>query len=459
MNPSRLVALWAVLAACSSAAHSGSPTTLADGGSEARAGVDAPVCTAGDVWCGGLCVQESVAACGVDCNVCGQPAASHGMADCTDGQCAHACQGGYTPCGRSGCCGAATDGDMLAVAVGGSTSCGITVAGAVSCWGDGSYGTLGNGAVQVNSTTPVGVNGLGSQAASLSVGDRHACAVTTGGTLSCWGDDQEGQLGDGGRTPRSDPVSPFGLVAVVARVAAGATHTCAVTTTGAAKCWGDNSYGQLGNGTTSASLTPSDVQGLAAGVVAIAAGRGFTCALETAGNVKCWGDGGTGQLGGQASSSKPVDIALGSTAKAVAAGARHACALTTAGALLCWGADDVNQLGDGGSVTPRTRPVQVPGAGAFGSVSAGGDETCAVDQAGAVRCWGADPVGDVGPGPAGPAVVPSLKGGVASVAVVAGHACAVMLGGAPKCWGANATGQLGDGTTIDSWVPVDVEGI
>jgi hypothetical protein len=96
---------------------------------------------------------------------------------------------------------------------------------------------------------------------------------------------------------------------------------------------------------------------------------------------------------------------------------------------------------------------------AVAAISSGGDETCVVDGTGGVECWGADPVGDLGMGPAGPAFVPSLASRVASVGVVAGHACAVTTGGAPKCWGANVAGELGDGTTIDSWVPVDVRGL
>jgi hypothetical protein len=99
------------------------------------------------------------------------------------------------------------------------------------------------------------------------------------------------------------------------------------------------------------------------------------------------------------------------------------------------------------------------GAGVFAAVSAGGDETCALDASGVVQCWGIDPVGDGAPGPADPSIVPSLSGGVASIGVVAGHACAVMTAGAAKCWGSNGAGELGDGTTIGSWVPVDVQGI
>jgi hypothetical protein len=93
------------------------------------------------------------------------------------------------------------------------------------------------------------------------------------------------------------------------------------------------------------------------------------------------------------------------------------------------------------------------------AIAAGGNESCALDGAGAVHCWGEDPVGDVGNGPAPPGIVPSLTGGIGHVAVVTGHACAVTTGGAPKCWGTNESGDLGDGTITPSWAPIDVTGI
>ena len=106
----------------------------------------------------------------------------------------------------------------------------------------------------------------------------------------------------------------------------------------------------------------------------------------------------------------------------------------------------------------RATPVQVPTLSDVTALTAGGNESCALDSAGAVHCWGSDPVGDVGAGPAGPAVIASLSG-AASVGAVAGHACAVTSGGAPKCWGTNASGDLGDGTMVSSWAPIDVTGI
>jgi alpha-tubulin suppressor-like RCC1 family protein len=456
-NASLLLAAVA-LASCSSA----SPSRVdppGDAGGEATAREDGQACGTGNVSCGGVCTVESANACGPACSVCEQPAPSHGLADCVDGTCSHVCEIGYTACGTAGCCGGNTEGDVMAIAAGGGSSCGLTRVGAARCWGDGSYGTLGNGMLQARASTPVAVNGLGANLVMLSLGDGHACAVSSAGALACWGDDRDGQLGDGARQPRSDPYTPSGMSSGVASVAAGASHTCVVTTAGGAKCWGNNASGQLGNGTLTGGLSITDVVGLTSGVVALAAGTSFTCALLQTGAASCWGDGTYGQLGGPASSGKPVAIALGSPAKAIAAGSRHACAVTSDGRALCWGANTANQLGLAGGGATSAAPNAVPGVAGAVAIAAGGDGTCVLDAAGAVTCWGADLVGDLGAGPAGPSVVPSLASGIASLGVGAGHACAVTTGGAPKCWGSNSVGQLGDGTTVDSWVPVDVRGL
>jgi alpha-tubulin suppressor-like RCC1 family protein len=122
------------------------------------------------------------------------------------------------------------------------------------------------------------------------------------------------------------------------------------------------------------------------------------------------------------------------------------------------GANDQGQLGSmQGQMSAK--PVTVPGLTGAVAIAAGGNESCAIDGAGAVHCWGADPVGDSGSGPALPGVVPSLTSGIAHITAVTGHACAVTTGGAPKCWGTNEYGDLGDSTTTPSWVPIDVRGI
>jgi len=435
----------------------------ADGGHDAlaeAASLDGGACPASnDVFCNGFCQPESVNACGARCAVCPQPASSHGQSACADGTCQFHCDGGYASCGNQSCCGAQTTGDVLALAVGGDTTCGLTTAGAVSCWGDGAYGALANGSTGGRSLVPLPCAQLAFGVTAVALGGHHGCALRNTGEVLCWGDDEQGQLGDGLNIPTSTPHPPQGLVTTVAHVATGGSHTCVVTTGGAAYCWGDNTSGQLGSSSASSqSSAPVAVTGLASGVSAIAAGGAFTCALLGTGQLVCWGDGSRGQLGGSTSSNAPVAVPLPAPVKAIAAGANHACALAQSGSVLCWGADDKNQLGSS-KASAHPAPLTVPGLAGITAIAAGGDETCAVNAVGAVSCWGQDPLGDVVPAPAGPGVVPSLAGGAASIGVTGGHACAVTVGGAPKCWGTNANGNLGDGTTTASWVPIDVTGI
>jgi alpha-tubulin suppressor-like RCC1 family protein len=142
----------------------------------------------------------------------------------------------------------------------------------------------------------------------ISAGVHHTCAVTSTGGVKCWGPNAKGQLGNNSTTNSPVPVDVTGLSSGVVAVAAGYYHTCAVTSTGGVKCWGYNAKGQLGNNSTTDSLVPVDVTGLSSGVVAVAAGDNHTCAVTSTGGVKCWGNNAYSQLGNNSTTYSPVPV-------------------------------------------------------------------------------------------------------------------------------------------------------
>jgi len=301
---------------------------------------------------------------------------------------------------------------------------------------------------------------------AISSGYSHTCALTSAGGVKCWGNGGAGQLGNNIYADSNVPVNVLGLSSGVASVGTGFWHTCAVTTSGGAKCWGSNNEGMLGNGTTTTSPAPVDVVGLASGVSAIAGGDRFSCALMTAGGVKCWGENGWGfgQLGNnraQGEADSPVDVTgLTSGVAAIAVGSRHACAVTTSGGVKCWGNNYYGQLGDG-TTTDRYVPVDVSGlTSGVSAIAAGQEYTCALTTVGGVKCWGRDNGGVLGDGNGGDSLVPvavtRLGGGVAAISAGSYSMCALMVSGGIKCWGGGGNGNLGDNTTLDRGTPVDV---
>lgn len=321
---------------------------------------------------------------------------------------------------------------------------------------------------------PVSANPLTGMTA-VTAGSSHTCAVSEEGAMKCWGANHIGQLGDGTILERTRPVDVAGLPSGVAAIAAGGSHTCALTTDGDLQCWGANFYGQLGNGTSGRDpqSTPVPVLGLDGGAKAVAAGDMHTCAVTAAGGVRCWGLNDSGQLGAATSeacefypppvpcSSVPIDVdGLSSDVIAVAAGTVHACALTSAGAVRCWGDNRSGQLGDG-TTTNRPAPVAVAGLGSgVVAITAGGDHTCALTETSGVKCWGSNTAGQLG-APATEECVAfgfahacsttpvDVSGGIQAIDAGAAHTCALTLGSGVVCWGANYDGQLGDGTTTD----------
>ncbi len=353
------------------------------------------------------------------------------------------------------------------VSAGGRDTCASSTSGALKCWGDNNLGQLGANSGVTQSPTPVAVVGSSSGVAAVSVGGYHTCLVTASGGAKCWGNDYYGELGDGrggSGNYASYPIDVIGLASGVLAISAGEDHTCALTSAGGVKCWGFNGDGQLGNGTTQDHDIPVGVVGLARGVVAISAGGHHTCALTTAGGVKCWGSNNAGQLGdgSTTSSSVPVNVSgLSSDVAAISAGLyQHTCALTTSGGVKCWGNNAYGQVGDGTTTTRLTPVFAVGMTSGIDAVDAGGYHTCAVTSGGAATCWGANSAGQIGDGSRlsrhSPVGVSGLASGVTAISAGMWHTCAVLSDGSLRCWGWNGSGQIGDGTTTDRSTPVPV---
>jgi alpha-tubulin suppressor-like RCC1 family protein len=357
--------------------------------------------------------------------------------------------------------------DVAAVTAGLSHTCALNTSGAVLCWGDNTYGQLGTGGRSLGAANPFPrtVNGLAGDVQQIAAGDLHTCALTTDGWVLCWGSNAQGQLGSAAAPTQTAPITVTDLISGVQQIAAGGSHTCALTAAGGVRCWGE------------LSPTPADIPGLSSGVTAITAGYAHTCAV-TAEGVQCWGANDTGQLGDgtTTSSTTPVTVqGLSGNVIALAAGGGpldrftrggHTCALTTGGSVQCWGWNASGQLGDD-TTTNRPAPVTVTGlSSGVTALTAGDMHTCAISgdvAAGtsSLRCWGDNRYGQLGVGSTDdyttPVQVGGFTSGVQAVDAGAAHTCAVTAGGALKCWGRNAAGQLGNFTLgAQALLPVNV---
>jgi alpha-tubulin suppressor-like RCC1 family protein len=393
---------------------------------------------------------------------------------------------------------------FIAIASGGSHTCGAaveTVANSfysVYCWGSNANGQLGDGSSSPRrltpSITPLVVDPA-DELAALSLGAQHSCTAvltrevsflgtTFNPTAYCWGSNSSGQAGVNGQSANS----PTAVGPSIGNPAAGATHTCGVMLTLSSRgdseravCWGDNSRGELGDGTTISRSTPAlvDTSAIGSDVRSIAAGAGFSCAVQGAGAAYCWGRNDVGQLGDGTTTDRlhpvpgvarvsfaPVDPVSGE-ADRIVAGDAHVCVLTLAGAAYCWGGNTSGQLGDGTS-TSRSSAAPVAGGMTFASISAGGSHTCALTADGTAYCWGSNAHGELGTGNAGSfaALPQAVTGGLHFWAIAAGesHTCALLRASGPAnrtayCWGLNDNGQLGDGTTTSRFAPVPVAAI
>ena len=258
-----------------------------------------------------------------------------------------------------------------AMVVGGTHACGLTSVGQAWCWGSNTWGQLGD-PTSGGDNTPRAVTG-GLTFRTLSAGSAHTCGLAADSTAYCWGYNTLGGLGTGGTGAAFVPVPVQGGLHF-ATLASGYGHTCAATAAGAVYCWGANGRGQLGAtsaqtcpgqadavATDACSLTPLAVSGIPA-VRALGAGYTHTCALTTAGAAYCWGENTYDQLGNGTTSDShtPALVAGGLTFAKLSSGYYHSCGITTAGAAYCWGLGGSGELGDGATQS-RSTPVRVAG--------------------------------------------------------------------------------------------------
>jgi alpha-tubulin suppressor-like RCC1 family protein len=355
---------------------------------------------------------------------------------------------------------------VLEIEAGGYHTCARTGTEGVMCWGLNAYGQIGDGTIgEENSRiAPVGVADLPQEVLGVSLGTYHTCVVLDSSGLKCWGDNFEGQLGDGTIIERTRPVDVTGMSEGVVSISAGGFHTCAIMDSGQVRCWGSNISGCAGNGVRADRPIPADVPGLA-GTSILSTGNYHTCAFSETQGTLCWGRNDYGQIGDGTLEEKdtPVGVSeLTSTLLAISAGQHHTCALLAGGALRCWGRNEYGELGDGTNIVAETEPTSVILLGSAAvDVAAGDLHTCALLDSGGVQCWGDNENGKLGIGTTGgssnvPVNVSGLSSSVRAISANRDYTCVLLDAGGVKCWGYNFFGMLGNGTFTDSSTPGNV---
>ena len=374
------------------------------------------------------------------------------------------------------------------------------------CWGFNRYGQLGVGIGFRPGDEPdeLGAKlatidlGTGRTATTIAAGEFHSCALLDDNSVKCWGYNHTGKLGLGDTNHRGDAPDEMGDALLAIDLGSGRTaqsitssdHNCALLDDSSVKCWGRNSYGQLGLGDqASRGNIPSHMGdallaidlGSGRTTLAIAAGRDHSCALLDDNSVKCWGRNLNGQLGqgdtvdrgdnaGEMGDALPaIDLGSGRTAQTISTGGYHSCALLDDNSVKCWGSNSSGQLGQGdrnprgdapGEMSDALPAIDLGSGRTALAIAAGLLHTCALLDDNSVKCWGSNSSGQLGQGdrnPRGanpdemgdnlPAI--DLGTGLAATGLFTGptsySVCAVLNTKDTKCWGHNGSGQLGIG--------------
>jgi alpha-tubulin suppressor-like RCC1 family protein len=345
---------------------------------------------------------------------------------------------------------------VTSIAAGRQHTCAVS-AGQVRCWGSASDGRLGG--TSITTSIPTLVPGI-SDAVAVMAGDRHTCARLAGGTMKCWGDNSYGAVGDGFPPGGGGVTAPTMVVGLsgVTDASAGSNATCAVAG-GYVRCWGDNSNGNIGNNARMLAATPVRA-GAISDAVEIAASQFTLCARHAGGTVSCWGDNYYGEATGTTLPGVgwPQPVAGISNAVSVAGGEYHFCVALATGAVQCWGNNNYLQLGTN-AVGQSNVPITVPNISTAVAVTAGYRHSCALLSGGGIRCWGNGNTGQLGNGASGgsymsatPVDVINLGGAATAIGGGGNHTCA-LVGGQVRCWGDNSSYQLGNETTTATSQP------
>ncbi|MCK9459225.1 MAG: hypothetical protein M0R80_06265 [Proteobacteria bacterium] len=374
-----------------------------------------------------------------------------------------------------------TSHEAVDVSAGNVHTCAVIEGGDVKCWGFKQYGALGYGYdldalpgadTSLPSTLPF--VDVGAPVERIVASGKFTCALLESHDMLCWGTNDFGQLGQAavdtiGVIDVPADYDPIALDGPVAQVSAGAAHACALLESGVLKCWGNNSDGQLGDGnggTGHQSYTPVVAQ-VGGSVVQVSAGSYHTCAVLEGGNILCWGNSGAGELGygnieNVGDDELPSDVGpvdLGGSAVQVSCGTYHTCALLESGDVVCWGLGEYGMLGNGNTETigdnevpADVGPVDV--GAPVQQITLGAHHTCALLVGGDVKCWGQGVGGQLGygnPENVGDDEVPADVGfvdiGAQVVAIDSGQGdtCVLTTTGTIRCWGVDDTGELGYG--------------
>lgn len=393
---------------------------------------------------------------------------------------------------------------MISASRGTMTTCAITSADVLQCWGYNYYGQVGNGnTTDVLSPTTID---SGTNYKKVSVGSSITCGITDTNKIKCWG---HGYLGNGTYSSYLSVPTAIDVITDYSDISVGG-HICGVTTSSLTKCWGSNSGGQLGDGTSADRQTPTVI--LSSDIfTTVTAGGGFSCGLKSNGSIVCWGQNAVGQFGyGNAFSNRvPTKVDFTGTIADVSVGesilclidssqklkchsttypsssiflgngvpsanikapirvdpltsyslisnnSDTSCGITTAGVLKCWGYNYNGQLGTG-STQLESQPVVIDSGTTYSKVSNARFHTCGITTVGVLKCWGQNTNGNLGDGTVVDKLVPTvIDTGVnyKEIHTYMGHTCGITSADELKCWGLNSFGQLGDGTTVNKTVP------